>query len=115
MAFTYDLSTSRGKVRLKIADTASTAYAFEDAEIDAFLSEGSSVVGASRLALQTLLVDAARRQRAFTVQGVTYDDKGRVDALQQALANLGGNLATIDILLPNPQPFDSAFTETWGS
>lgn len=40
MAFTYDVDTDRGKVRLLIADTSSSAYIFEDDEIDAFINLG---------------------------------------------------------------------------
>lgn len=112
MAFTYDLSTDAGKVRLRIADTSSTAYAFEDAEIAYFLTEAGSVLGACRLAIQTLLTDAARRERAFSLPGVDYDDKGRVAALQQALKNLGGDLPTCEVLAPATLPFDTAYVET---
>jgi hypothetical protein len=115
MAFTYAIGTDRGKVRLRLADTNSAAYAFEDDEIDYFLSAGGSIVGAVRLGLQTLLTDAARRQRAFSAPGVSYDDKGRVAALQQALKNLGGDLPTIEVLTGPAHPFDSGFTETWSS
>lgn len=110
MAFTYTLSTDAGKVRLRIADTNSAAYAFADDEIAYFLTEGGSVVGACRMALQTLLTDSARRMKMFSNPGQTYDDRGRVAGLQQALANLGGNLPTIDIAQSDTLPFDSAYT-----
>ena len=42
MAFTYDVTTDRGKVRLLIGDTDAADYQFEDAEIDAFLTMASS-------------------------------------------------------------------------
>ena len=38
MACTYDITTDRGKVRLIIGDTSTTACVFSDAEIDIFLS-----------------------------------------------------------------------------
>lgn len=109
MAFTYALSTDAGKVRLRIADTNSAAYAFEDDEIAYFLTEGGSVVGACRMALQTLLTDSARRMKMFSNPGQSYDDRGRVAALQQALANLGGDLPTIEIAQSDTLPFDSAY------
>jgi len=111
MAFTYDLSTDTGAVRLRIADTTSTAYAFEDAEIAYFLSTAGTVIGAARLALQTLLTDAARRERVFKLPGVDYDDKGRCAALQIALKNLGGDLPTLDVVSGATLPFDSAYVE----
>lgn len=115
MAFTYDLSTDAGKVRLRIADTNATAYAFEDAEIAYFLTEAGTVIGACRLALQTLLTDAARRERAFKLPGLDYDDKGRVAAIQVALANIGGNMPTLDITMTATAPFDAAYVETSGA
>ena len=42
MAFTYDIDTNRGKVRLLISDTNASDYQFEDDEVDAFLSMASS-------------------------------------------------------------------------
>ena len=42
MACTYDVTTDRGKVRLIIGDTSTTACVFSDAEIDIFLSMNSS-------------------------------------------------------------------------
>ena len=44
MAFTYDIDTNRGKVRLLIGDTNASDYQFEDDEIDAFLSMASSTL-----------------------------------------------------------------------
>ncbi len=44
MAFTYDITTDRGRVRLLISDTDGTDYQFEDDEIDFFLTLGSSSV-----------------------------------------------------------------------
>lgn len=47
MAFTYDITTSRGRVRLNLADTDATAYVFEDAEIDQLLSSDGGVDNAT--------------------------------------------------------------------
>ena len=38
MAFSYDISTDRGKVRFLIQDNDSTNYAFQDGEIDFLIS-----------------------------------------------------------------------------
>lgn len=114
MAFTYAIATDAGRVRLRIADTNSATYAFEDDEIAYFLTEGLTVVGAARLALQTLLTDAARREKAFSNPGQSYDDKGRVAALQQALKNLGGDIPTVSVTFAPLQPFDSNFSEPAG-
>jgi len=44
MAFTYDITTNRGKVRLLIGDNVLATYHFEDDEIDAFLTMASSSI-----------------------------------------------------------------------
>lgn len=38
MAFTYDVSTDRGKVRLLVSDTDAGNYVWEDAEVDAVIA-----------------------------------------------------------------------------
>lgn len=114
MAFTYDLATDIGKVRIRLADTDSAHYAFEDAEITYFLTEGGSVIDATILGLQALITDAARRMKAFSNPGQFYDDRGRVTALQQALANLGGDIPLVTVGLAPLQPFDSNYVETTG-
>ena len=53
MAFTYDITTDRGKVRLLIGDTVDAGHQFEDAEIDAFLAMASgSILTAAGYALE---------------------------------------------------------------
>ena len=44
MAFTYDVTTDRGKVRALVSDTSSTSCALEDNEVDAFLTLSRSNV-----------------------------------------------------------------------
>ena len=58
MAFTYDLTTDRGKVRLLIQDNVEAYEFFTDAEVDAFLTlagdlDGDAVRHASALALES--------------------------------------------------------------
>jgi hypothetical protein len=58
VAFSYDLTTDRGKLRLLIGDTATTkaeAQIFTDEEIDAFLAlEGSDLKLAAARALEAM-------------------------------------------------------------
>ena len=107
MSFSYTLNTDIGKVRLKLADSGgaapggtSTTYAFEDEEITAFLTEGGSVDSAVALGLKALLVDAARREKAFKLPGLDYDDKGRVASLKVALSFYGSALPTATVHCP---------------
>jgi len=109
MAFTYDLATDRGQLRLRLADTNSEAYAFEDAEIDYFLTKGGSVDGGAREGINVLRMDRARRARKFTVPGMSYDDSAALAALDRLAADLGANMPSIGITFPALQPFDSGF------
>ena len=53
MAFNYDITTDRGKVRLLIGDTVDAGHQFEDDEIDAFLAmAGGSLLTAAGYALE---------------------------------------------------------------
>ncbi len=53
MAFNYDITTDRGKVRLLIGDTVDAGHQFEDDEIDAFLTmAGGSILTAAGYALE---------------------------------------------------------------
>lgn len=60
MAFTYDLATNRGKLRLRIGDTDSVNVIFQDDEIDEFLSvESNNLNLAAAFALETMATSAA--------------------------------------------------------
>lgn len=57
MAFTYDVTTDRGKVRLLINDVSATValQIFQDAEIDAFLElEDNNIRRAAAMGLMTI-------------------------------------------------------------
>ena len=123
MAFTYDNSTNRGKVRLRLADTAgettgasstSNDYVFQDDEIDLFLSDGGSVAGAVIEGLKVLLVDYARREKSFDIKGVKLDDRGRVAALKTALEVLAedeGEIPSIVVTMPSEMAWEDGYTE----
>ena len=110
MAFTYDVTTSRGKVRLRIADTTSTAYVFEDAEVDYALTAGGSVNGAVVELARMLLANAALRTKYFNVKGLAYDDRHQVDAIKALIAEYGG-MPEISVSMPEAQPWEDGFTE----
>lgn len=111
MAFTYTIATERGQVRLAISDTSSSAYAFEDAEIDFFLSSGGSVEAAIVLALRTLLASRALRVKRASLPGLTYDDTAQVQALKDLLAMYGGDMPTLVVTMPAPLDMDTGFTD----
>jgi hypothetical protein len=111
MAFTYSLATSVGQLRLALSDTNAAAYGFEDAELEYLLSAGGSHNGAVILGLRTLLVDSARRTKAFSVPGLTYNDGARVEGLKAALKMYGGDLPTVTVIEPASQPYDTGYVE----
>lgn len=54
MAYTYDVTTARGKVRLLSTDNDSTNPVFDDSEIDAFLAlSAANVYASAALACET--------------------------------------------------------------
>lgn len=82
MAFTYDVSTDRGKTRLMIPDNTSTAYVFEDDEIDAFLSlEYDNVRRGAALALETIASNEAMVQKVIKLLDLQTDGAKTSDAL----------------------------------
>jgi hypothetical protein len=57
---------------------------FSDDQIDTFVTAGGNVNGATRLGLQELIVDAAKRARWYSPDGAGYDDTLSIGALYHA-------------------------------
>lgn len=74
MAFTYDVTTSRGKVRLLCRDTVEASARFADDEVDAFLSLSESDVwlGAA-FACRALQARGIRLAQGVTVGGFSVN------------------------------------------
>jgi hypothetical protein len=74
MAFTFDPTTNRGKVRLLVSDTDDQTAAnqvFTDAEIDAFLSlEDNEVYAAAAAAAQSMAANASRSAIKYIAQKI---------------------------------------------
>lgn len=82
MAFTYEVSTDRGKVRLLIKDTDEDNAVFNDDEIDAFLSmEGSNVQRGAALALETIASDEAMTLKVIKLLDLQTDGAKTSEAL----------------------------------
>jgi len=60
MAFTYDLTTDIGKVRLLIADADASDYTFEDDEVAFAVSEEADLKCAAALLLESLAANRSR-------------------------------------------------------
>ena len=116
MAYTYDIGTDRGKVRLRLGDAYGepddpSTYTFEDDEIDALLTAGGTVDGATAEGLKVLLVDKARRAKAFNLKGLSVNDSAGLATLRELLAVYGG-LPTVGVVLPALLPSDQGFNES---
>lgn len=79
MAFTYDTTTDRGRVRLLVGDTDTAVAAnqiFDDDEIDAFLSIASNeVFSAAAQACRSIAANAGRSAIAWKANGASVDKK----------------------------------------
>lgn len=82
MAYTYDLSTDVGKLRLLLPDSNAAAYVFEDADLEAFLSiEGDSLKRATALALETIASNEAMTLKVIRILDLQTDGAKTSDAL----------------------------------
>ena len=89
MAFTYDLSTEAGKVRLLITDTDHDNEIFSDSEINTFLSltavDGSNDINlASAVALETIAASEALVQKKIKLLDLTTDGPAVATSLRAA-------------------------------
>lgn len=90
MAFTFDPTTARGKVRLLVADTDTVTEAnqvFSDAEIDAFLSlEDNEIYAAAAAAAQSMAAMASRSAIKYIAERILEIDKKDIPKYFLALA-----------------------------
>ncbi len=89
MAFTYNLTTEAGKVRLLITDTDYTNPIFEDNEIDVFLSftavDGTNDINlAAAVALETIAASEALVQKKIKLLDLTTDGPAVATSLRAA-------------------------------
>ncbi len=93
MAFTYDLSTDGGQVRLLITDTDLDNPIFQDNEIDFFLSNtavdsSNDINLAGAKALETIAASEALVQKKIKLLDLTTDGPAVADSLRKAAALL---------------------------
>ena len=91
MAFTYDLSTNRGRVRLKIRDTDTSdalRQIFQDDEIDFFLTEAAADLNlAAAGALDAIAANAALLAKAQKIGDYSIDSKSMAAAVMKVAAH----------------------------
>lgn len=89
MAFSYNLATDVGKIRLLIMDNTLDTYLFEDGEIAAFLAfESDNVKRAAALALETMASNEAYVLKRITLLDLTTDGPAVAKALRDRAADL---------------------------
>ena len=89
MAFTYDLTSNSGKVRLLIPDNKAAAYAFEDDEVSALLLlEGDDVKRAAALGLETIASNEVLLLKVIKLLDIQTDGARVADALLKRAAEL---------------------------
>lgn len=108
MAFTFDVATSLGQVRLLIPDRVSADAVFQDDEILAFLDlEGGVVRRAAALALETIASDNAMTLKVIRLLDLTTDGAKTSDALLKRAEKLRSQ-ADVDDLAVEGAAFDIA-------
>lgn len=97
MAYTFDVATAVGKVRLLIPDRVAAEPIFEDEEIEAFLSiEDDDVRRAAALALETIASDQAYTLKVIKTLDLQTDGAKTSDALLKRAEKLRGQADKAD-------------------
>lgn len=101
MAFTYDLSTDIGKVRLLIPDTDATAYHLEDAEIAYLLEQTGGNVKAAAVEACRWLARKFAQAATFKADGleIAHSERAKVfsERAKELAATLGGAMSTVPL------------------
>lgn len=85
MAFTYDPTTNRGRVRLRLSDTRTERAAFSDEELDALISDEGGWEGATIAGARILMMDRARFARIYSNAEGSVDETAGLAALQAVI------------------------------
>lgn len=93
MAFTFNLATDVGRVRLLIPDRDSTDPIFGDDEIETFLNLEGDVRRATALALETAASDQTLTLKVIKLLDITTDGAKTGDALLKRAALLRSQAA----------------------
>ena len=107
MAFTYDLTTVVGKIRMLIPDRVTPGHVWEDDELTALYTlEGNDLRLGAAMALEAMASDQAMVLKVIRLLDVTTDGAKVSDALlKRAVGLRAAAAATASALL---SPFDIA-------
>jgi hypothetical protein len=101
MTFTYDLTTSIGKVRLLIPDNDATAYDLEDDEITYMLTEVGNEVKAAAVKCCKWLARKYAKKATFSADGLSMQNGDRAKTFAERARELeqeaSGAFGTIDM------------------
>ncbi len=100
MAFTYDISTNRGKVRFYLSDTNEAQAMFTDAEVDNALTVGGAVSPAVCVLARARIAYLSRRPDESLPDGRSISRAGQIEALRELLAQHGGSTPSVAPTLP---------------
>lgn len=110
MAFTYDPTTDRGRVRMRLSDTRPARAAFTDAEIDALISDEGGWRAAVAEGARILLMDRAKFARIFSNEEGSVDETAGTAALQalidQFAAKAPSGMPTVIVTSLGSHPSD---------
>ena len=117
MAFTYDITTDRGKVRFLVQDNDATTYVFQDAEIDYLITlapgnlfiaaaMGCETKGRSQLILpeETRLGDGTVARRRAASEWLAMAAALRNDSMLGGLVTDTWNVSSPDEMLDSYRP-----------
>lgn len=107
MAFTYDLTTDAGRVRLLVPDSDAASYVFDDDEVDTFLALETGVKRAAALALETIAANQALTLKVIRLLDLSTDGARTSDALLKRADGLRKQ-ADVDDLAVAGAAFDMA-------
>lgn len=119
MAFTYDITTDRGKVRALATDVDSVTYTFNDAEIDAFIAlQPASLFAAAALAVETWARAQARLSQSIKEGDTAQTRRSVTDllALAESLRSAalsGSGVVTGEIDTSTPGELLDSFRPEW--
>lgn len=102
MAFTYVVSTNRGKVRLLIGDTDSNNVLLQDDEIDFFLSESNDNVYLAASYAARSISGKFSREADTTVESVSKSYSQRSRQYSQLAAQLEAQSKRVRGSIPTP-------------
>lgn len=97
MAYTFDVRTDVGKLRLLIPDRDATEPFFQDGELEAFLALEGDVRRATALALETLASDEALTLHAVQLLDLQTDGTKVSAALLTRAATLRGQAEAAEL------------------